>query len=250
MNQHYYENNMEYRDALRKIPSSFYAKYVKKINELADNNKVNILDIGCGTGNALSQLKKTGLSNLYGCDISSLFIESAIKKGLRNIQKYGGKKLPYRKDRFDISGSFTVLEHTDNPVNFIKEQIRVTKKKGYVIIACPNFLSLMINNNHPQTKGFRQKAINLFTIIRKIYTKDFTFKKMTPIVRDKFEPDDDATVVTNLIDISYTMKRFGIRIIYSSGFMTPHNFILEMIGRMPIVKYLLPSCFIIGIKER
>jgi len=53
-----------------------------------------------------------------------------------------GEEMPLDDDRFDLVFSVNVLEHTDIPARVIAEALRVTKPGGYVILNCPNYLSV------------------------------------------------------------------------------------------------------------
>jgi len=46
--------------------------------------------------------------------------------------------LPFRSGVFDKVLSYTVLEHSPNPLNFLKEQHRVLKKNGKLVVETDN----------------------------------------------------------------------------------------------------------------
>ncbi len=149
---------------------------------------------------------------------------------------------------FDVVGSFNVLEHTIDPTLFLKEQIRVLKKGGYIIVGCPNFLSAIMNSPHPKIAGPRQKIKNVFRVIQKCVTHDYAFEKMPVIVRETFQYDDDAIVVTNILDISHMLTANGCTIEYESGFIQGDSPLYRVINTIPFVRYILPSCFVVARK--
>lgn len=242
-----YENK-QYLDKLNSLHGSYYSKYISFIKKYVSGKNSVFLDVGCGNGVTLSKLKKSGYSNGYGVDISKLFVESAKQKKLNNIYLYDGLALPFRDGFFDLIGSFNVLEHTDNPQAFLKQQLLKIKKKGFIIVACPNFLSSLLPSPHPKIKGVGNRVRNLLTVINKIIFPKYGFKKMKPIFREIFEYDDDAIVETNLIDLRNFMKKNNCKIIYESGFINYDNFMYKLVNSIPVLRYILPSCFIVAQK--
>lgn len=243
-----YENKI-YLDKLNELNISYYSKYIKYIKKyLREKNSV-FLDVGCGSGVVLDELNKNKYKNGYGIDISNLFIKEAKLKGLRNVYYYKGEKFPFKNNFFDLIGSFNVLEHTKNPERFIKEQILKVKPNGILIVSCPNFLSVFFPSKHRKLKGIKNKINNLFTILKKIIFPSYKFNKMKPLIRKNFEYDDDAIVVTNLLDIKRVLLKHNCKVIYESGFINYDTLIFKVINLLPIVRYLLPSCFVVARKK-
>jgi 2-polyprenyl-3-methyl-5-hydroxy-6-metoxy-1,4-benzoquinol methylase len=243
-----YENKV-YLDKLNDLSLSYYSKYIKHIKKYLVNKNSIFLDVGCGNGIVLNELKKAKYSNGYGIDISKLFIKEAKSKRLDKVYYYDGSKFPFKNNFFDLIGSFNVLEHTENPEGFIKEQILKLKSSGILIISCPNFLSVLFPSNHRKLKGIKNKTKNLFNIIKKIIYPSSKFEKMPPIIRENFEYDDDAIVVTNLLDLKRVLSKYNCKIIYESGFINYDTFIYRLINMSPFIKYMLPSCFIVAQKK-
>lgn len=243
-----YENK-QYLDKLNELSGTYYSKYIRYIKKYSSDNKSMILDVGCGTGTVLQGLKNAGYKNGYGVDISKLFVKNARTKGLKNVFYYNGTRFPFKKNQFDIVASFNVLEHTDNPENFIKAQISILKSSGYIIVSCPNFLSVLFSNPHRKLRGIKNKTNNMLTIIRKILSPDLSFTKMKPLIRKKFEYDDDAIVVTNLLDLKNVLSSNNCKIVYESGFINYDKALYRAVNRIPLLKYMLPSCFIVAKKQ-
>lgn len=244
-----YENKV-YLDKLNDLSLSYYSKYIKYIKKYLINKNSIFLDVGCGNGIVLNEFKKARYGNGYGLDVSRLFIKEAKSKGLKNVYSYNGNKLPFKNNFFDLIGSFNVLEHTQNPERFIKEQVSKLKPNGFIIVSCPNFLSVLFPSNHRKLKGIKNKTKNLFSIIKKIIYPSSKFEKMSPIIRENFEYDDDAIVVTNLLDLKRVLSKYNCKIIYESGFINYDTFIYRIINKSPFIKYMLPSCFIVAQKKQ
>ena len=99
-----------------------------------------ILDFGCGTGGMLDELKIIGVT--YGCDTEDLAIEFCKQRGLENIKKLQGNRLPYNDNSFDIIVTMDVLEHIENDKNTINELNRILKNEGFIFVTVPAFMSL------------------------------------------------------------------------------------------------------------
>lgn len=243
-----YENN-QYLKMFETINQDFYQKYIFFIKKYLQNKKNKFLDVGCGNGNVLVPLLKDNYKNIFGCEISSLFIKASQKRGLKNIYKFDGKKLPFKNNYFDIIGSFGVLEHVENPIFFLLEQLKKIKKKGFIIVACPNFLSVFFKLSHPRADKLSKRLLNIPRILKKLLSKNISFEQTKPIIRKDFHPDDDMINITNLIDIEKFFKQNNFKIIYSNGFMGKNNFLFNTIGSILFIKYLLPSCFLVAQKQ-
>ncbi len=243
-----YENK-QYLSKLNDLGESYYSKYISFI-KFYSKRKDKILDVGCGTGTVLFNLQNKGFVNLYGIDVSRMFIKEAQRKKLKNLKSFSGKKFPYKNESFNVVGSFNVLEHTQNPNFFISEQIRLLKPGGKLIIACPNFLSIMlINNWHPRLRGFRQKSKNFVCVLKKVLDKNSEFEKIKPIKMKIFKYDSDAIVITNLIDLKRQLKKEKCEIIYESGFIKMDSYIVKILNLVPLIRYVSPSCFIVAQKK-
>lgn len=242
-----YENK-QYLEKLNELNFSYYSKYIKFIKENLKNKNKLFLDIGCGNGTVLNLLKEDGYRNGYGVDISKLFIKEGNKKGLKNIHVYDGTNLPFKNKYFDLIGSFNVLEHTKEPEEFLKDQCSKLKKGGTLIVACPNFISVLFPSYHRRLKGPKNKIHNLFLIFNKLLKKREEFERMDPVIKKNFQYDDDAIVVTNLIELKRILKKYGLSVVYESGFINYNNLLFRIINGFPLIKYLLPSCFIVAKK--
>ncbi|MCV4655497.1 class I SAM-dependent methyltransferase, partial [Escherichia coli] len=64
------------------------------------NKKLEILDVGCGTGANLEMLQKFG--NAYGVDVSDEALAFCSRKGL-NVRKGLAENLPFDDETFDIT---------------------------------------------------------------------------------------------------------------------------------------------------
>jgi len=238
----FYKNNYAYSKFLDRQSSNTFKKYISVVlSYLASGEK--FLDVGCGTGIALNLLKEDGKKNIYGIDVSHTSIDICKEKGL-SARKYDGRRIPYNVNSFSVVGSFNVLEHTDDPELFLNEQYRVLKKGGYLLIVCPNFLSIT-NNYHWHTAGLKNKLSNLITLISKLLSKKYQFHKMKTVVRKTFRADDDACIITNPIDIIKWGYQKKMKLIHWSTKPVIHNSLfIKVIEKTPI-KIFFGASFIV-----
>ena len=93
------------------------------------------LDVGCGTGALLdSVLEFAAPRTVAGVDPSAEFVD-ALKTRLHShadIQVAGGKDLPWSDDAFDAVVSGLVLNFIPDPLNAVREWLRVTRPGGSI----------------------------------------------------------------------------------------------------------------------
>jgi len=109
----------------------------KVINRLNIPESANILNVGSGTGGTVATLEDFG--SVENVDTSQEAITYAKSKGIKNIKKVNGIKLPYKDKTFDLLVGLDVLEHIDEDLKALQEWKRVVKKDGKVIITVPAY---------------------------------------------------------------------------------------------------------------
>lgn len=166
------------------------------IQDYLKKKDAKILDVGCGTGKNLEQLKKFG--QIYGLDSSSEAIKFCKKRGLKNIRLGKADDMPFQQNSFDLITLLDVLEHTDDNKT-LREAYRVLKKDGLLMLTVPalpwlwsewdkilhhkrrynkyGIISLLNNNNFNVIKATYLYSFLVFPalIIRKI--KQSLFRK-------------------------------------------------------------------------
>lgn len=237
----YYVDNKNYSDFLETQSKHNFDKYVDAFIQYSKNND-SLLDVGCGTGIALEMIKEKGARKAHGVEISNESIKVCKKKKL-NCKLYDGHIIPFEDKKFDVVGSKNTLEHTDDPIGFLNESLRVLKKGGYLIITCPNFLSIT-NGYHHHTAGIVQKLQNIVGIFLRLLKKTPSFDKMEVIIRENFQADDDACNVTNQQDIAIWAKKNKLTHIHTSAHQIQRGFIMNTIDKTPL-KVFFGSCFMI-----
>ncbi len=141
----FWDNNLYITNYEDKGRIEFFTFIVNKlVTHLIQTSKLNIIDIGCGTGYYINLLKKRCDENhidaiYYGTDYS----EAAIKRLNSNIndinfQLADIQNLPFEEQSFDLVCCMEVLEHIQFVDNAIINLINICKKDGLILITVPN----------------------------------------------------------------------------------------------------------------
>ncbi len=97
-----------------------------------------LLDVGCGDGLFLKEMKKKGMQNLYGIDFA---INEDVKNNNSGIYMENisiEKFCKANPGKFDVVTCFQVLEHISDVRRFIDNCLYSLKLNGKLIIAVPN----------------------------------------------------------------------------------------------------------------
>jgi ubiquinone/menaquinone biosynthesis C-methylase UbiE len=224
-----------------------YRKYIDWVLKLGEHwpSGVKFLDVGCGAGQVVNHLgqKITRGAELVGIDIGRESVAVARQGSAAKFFQYDGRRIPLPDNYFNIVGSNNVLEHVDDPVCFLSECFRVLGRGGYLIVACPNFLSVT-NSYHNHTRGGLRKIINFYTIFGKLFSRQDHFLRMPLIRRPQFQPDDDAGVVTNPLDILHWANSVGLQLIYWSSQSVYKDGFVKVLDRSFLRLFLGASFFV------
>ena len=213
--QESYRQNEAYAEFLAGWDEGFYAKYADSLRPERPGDRV--LDVGCGVGQVVHRLKEDGF-DAHGVDVSEPNIARARALGVR-CQIYDGRTLPFPDRHFACTGALNVLEHVEEPEFFITEIVRVTRGGGRIILSSPNFFRVLgFRDYHPHMRGPGNKWRNLCRLIEKRRIireapESLRFDRMTPVVKEPFEPDDDAIIATNPVEMSFFLRKNGCDIV-------------------------------------
>jgi SAM-dependent methyltransferase len=122
-------------------------KIIKEFdNEGIDYAKAVILDDGCGSGGITVSLgEESALA--VGIDISPKFKDAAVKLSDElkiNRAKFiqsDGCALPFKNSVFDLIISHSVIEHVNDPLNYLQEACRILKPGGILFLETPPYYS-------------------------------------------------------------------------------------------------------------
>lgn len=111
--------------------------YIDPLNIPKD---AHILDLGCGPGYFLDQMKQREYTNVHGVTLSPGDIKTCEEKG-HKIKKYDLSFLPQKDGYYDESVDFIfcrhALEHSPYPIFTLMEYNRILKQGGLIYIEVP-----------------------------------------------------------------------------------------------------------------
>jgi SAM-dependent methyltransferase len=246
--QETYRHNEAYAEFLASWDANFYAKYTDYLKPARPGARV--LDVGCGAGQVVGRLTQAGFE-AYGVDVSEPSIERARRFSPR-CQFYDGQHLPFPDRHFSSVGALNVLEHVEQPEQFIPELVRVTEPQGRVILSSPNFFRVLgWRDYHPRMRGLLNKWGNWQRLCakRRQMKKDpdsVRFDRMTPIVKEPFTPDDDAVIATNALEMEFFLERAGCAIeqVFCTDRYVPK--LLDLLLNLTPLRYLMFNAFVVA----
>jgi 2-polyprenyl-3-methyl-5-hydroxy-6-metoxy-1,4-benzoquinol methylase len=129
---------LSYKEIYAKKPIGYFSFFRYDIIKLINCNNCNILEIGCGQGNTLIELKKQGKAKFtVGIDIMDLNQSTKLDKFiLADIESEENIDLP--ENYFDIIICADVLEHLKDPWNVLEKIKKFLKPNGIIIASIPN----------------------------------------------------------------------------------------------------------------
>jgi SAM-dependent methyltransferase len=151
--------SFEYRECLFSFPGSVRGK--------------TLLDVGCGSGGFLNWAHARGFE-VTGLDFDARRLELVkTKLGLTDVHQ--GGLLDFKTDqRFDAITMFQVLEHLDNPAEWLAAAKKLLKPGGKLFLGTPNrdrtfnpFVDGMAQVDNPPNHLTRWRASSLSAFLEK-----------------------------------------------------------------------------------
>ena len=128
-----FEANEEYKGDHETVWINRYLDFILREVGFSDVKDLKVLDLGCGRGDILENLKNKG-AEVQGIEIDKFMLSVSKKKGIPvrklDLEK---DKFPFKDESFDLIISDMVLEHVYNPHIFMNESKRVLKKGGFMV---------------------------------------------------------------------------------------------------------------------
>ncbi len=157
----------------------------------------SLLDVGCGNGIFIKEAQRLGYK-VVGIDFDRENIRIARERfGLSEVFPLTFEELiaSYHNKKFDVITFFEVLEHMDNPNNFIKLIKTGLKPGGHIILSVPNrerFLDPLGDGDYPPNHLTRWNASSLSSFLEKsgfeiikVATKKLTTDDLIGYIRSK-----------------------------------------------------------------
>jgi len=140
---------------------------------------VTVLDIGCGMGESLLELRRKKCI-AYGVDADKNFQKSIDQNKLNGKVGFFNSK-DYPAAFFDYVILDQLIEHVENPIDFLLDVKKVLKSNGKLIIATPNFegfnIKLFKKKSFMWHVPYHLHFFNKKTISKLAKTTGFTVEK-------------------------------------------------------------------------
>ncbi len=207
-----------------KVYRGYHKKFFKKYKNFSKRTKV--LDIGCGAGEFIFELKKRGCE-VWGVDFDRGAIKIAKQRfNLENVYSLSFEEFFQKKNlpKFDVITFFEVIEHLDNPLEFIKNIKKILKPGGKIVLSAPYRERMLLNFNnwdfppHHFTRWNKEAIVNIFEK-QGFYIADIDYVEQLKILSEsivgKFRTGLVGKSLTNNIDKKKSL--FFPKIIYFLG---------------------------------
>ena len=158
-----------------------------------------ILDAGCGTGIFTADIVETG-ARVVGLELAlAMLLRALTKFPSQTFQPVIGdmRCLPFADDSFQKTISITAIEFIQDAKTAVGELFRVTKPKGYIVVATLNSLSPWAQ----QRKAAAQKGHSLFK--HAIFRSPDEIKRLSPVesivqTAIYFDRNDDPKIASEI----------------------------------------------------
>lgn len=169
---------------------SLYRKYT------GGKKDMNILEVGCGTGEILNLARKWG--RVTGVDSSSEAIAVCRKRGFKNLYSADFNQLDMSKeyDSFDLVLALDVLEHIRDDVKVMKKVYKLLRPGGLFFITVPAYKFLW--STHDEALHHLRRYHSL-EINQKVRDSGFRILKSTHFVTALFFPIATVRLLNNFI---------------------------------------------------
>ena len=171
------------RLALKVNPDDFIEKYLSSF--VKDSSKV--LDVGCGSGVITTALgKKFPNAIITGIDLN----EDRFKKENSSLDSNSNvnfivgnaRKLPFNNEYFDIVFIRFLLEYLKNPVEIIKEMLRVLKYGGVIVL---QDLDGQLCTHYPENNLLQTRLFKIIKYLEKDGFDPFIGRKLFSFLRSE-----------------------------------------------------------------
>lgn len=135
--QNYLPNQLEEIEAWKMMMKPVFDKSADLIQSRSKTDKGRLLDIGCGYGFFLQEMKCRGWK-VEGIEISEIGRQYARDKWDINVYPQPLENLSLSENFFDVVTLFYVIEHVSDPLALIKEVKRILKPDGLILLRWPH----------------------------------------------------------------------------------------------------------------
>lgn len=138
------------RPKISKIESLQRSSFVRLVKSLGLDSSSAALSVSCGDGIwdyfllESTPVRKIIATDIVSCPVAPTEQEFLRARGTWDFVGVGtDNKLPFADNLFDFVYHQDVIEHVENPYEFLREQYRVLRKGGAILVGTPNLFRPM-----------------------------------------------------------------------------------------------------------
>lgn len=163
--------------------------------QYARDGQLQILDIGCGTGAMLDELRPFG--PVVGADFSPEALEFCVTRGApAALARADARRLPFADGAFDVVTAMDIIEHIDDDKAAASEIFRVLKPGGRLFVTVPAFPSLWSEHDEALHHHRRYTAPRLKDLFQRVGLR---VSKISYTVTTLFSPIWAYRQISNLL---------------------------------------------------
>ncbi len=130
----------------------------------ANDDKIILLDIGCGTGANLESLGR--FRDAWGLDHSEPALECCTRRGLTRLVRGSAGKLPLEDDTFELACLLDIIEHLPDDMAALAEAYRVLTPGGCLLVTVPAYPLLWGSHDRAMGHIRRYRKTDLAHMLR------------------------------------------------------------------------------------
>ena len=137
--------------------------------------KGRVLDVGCGTGFLLNELRKRGYS-AFGLENERKALDLSYDQKIHGVIRGEAENPPFKKDSFDIILLLDLLEHLEDDILALKRLSEILTKEGCLLITVPAFSFLW--GRHDEVFHHKRRYTSK-RLEKTLYDAGFVVQKIT-----------------------------------------------------------------------
>lgn len=241
----FYETDNKYFQKITTRKAFEYRAVVSIIKKYFRSKNSRIIDIGCGPGILIKQLKDYGYK-VEGIDLCKRFVNYANKKGIKVHNKDFLKAKP---EKYDCIIATDFLEHATDIEEIIRKMKNMLSKNGLIIIQGPNMTPVIAFQSKKKICLFFKKYLSY------LFGKKISPSYIKPVLNSKTHnmTDSDACYLINAFDIKYFFGKKDLNIQVLSTYLNPLNkyslfkrMVVRFLSVMPVTRYMGGSLFVVA----
>ena len=117
---------------------SYESKRIEKLLSRHVEKEAMILDVGCGYGDKLEQLRQAGYQNISGVEKNTALVELASGKGF-TVVSVDDFSMQENSEKYDVIIMSHIIEHFqyNDLIDFMESYLACLKPDGLLLIATP-----------------------------------------------------------------------------------------------------------------